>query len=135
MKSIDIKSKKYPDTIIKVSDEDYDVVIAQRWYVSMKPNGDKRIIATVRDGFERKTVQLLHYIHQRRLGRKVQGQLMQKDGDCLNFTRKNVVKFKEETVLKFLIKREIMEDKFTDDQNGNDYCSGLYANMRLREHW
>ena len=135
MKTIDIKSKKYPNTIIKVSDIDYDAVMNEKWYVSMKKDGTKRLIATIREGKERKTVQLIHFIHRRRIGYNMGGQLMQKNGDAHDYTRKNVVKLKEEVVIKYLMKRQVLEDKYSDDQNGNDFCNALKANLRLRENW
>ena len=136
MKTIDIKSKKYPNTIIKVSDIDYEAVSAQKWYVSIKKDGTKRIIATIKDGFGKTTtMQLIRFIHQRRMGYKVDGQKMHKDGDSLNFTRKNVVKLKEEEVIKFLLKRDILDNRYDSKQNGNNFCNALEANLKLRENW
>ena len=92
MIEIDIKSKAYPGTTIKVSDIDHDAVVAHRWYVSMNKDGRKRIVATITNDFDtRKTVQLTHFIRRRDICGEIQGQIMQVDGDSLNFTRENIV--------------------------------------------
>jgi len=140
MKEIDIKSIKYPGTVVQVSDEDYEAVSSMRWYVSVSKNGTRKITSSsrqIKNGkvVSNETTQLMHFIHKRRMGYKVHGQLMQKNGKDYDFRRSNVVKLKEEIVVKNLIINEKKEGIYNNKQNGNDFCAGLAANMKLRAEW
>jgi len=149
MIEIDIKSKKYPGILIQVSDIDYDAVIAQKWYISMKSNGYKYVHTWIDDGHKDQVIRLQQFVY-RLMNPEVttKRNLIQKDGDGLNCTRENIISPSEVEMVESLLRREARrkerqdkafiertEKRTKDDQDGNDFCKGLEANMKLRRDW
>ena len=134
MKEIQIKSRKYPTTI-KVSDSDFVAVSAEDWHVSRKTNGEKRIYAMIWNGTKEIKMQILQFVYRRMFpGLDHKLYLLQKNDDQYDYTRHNIVREKEAKIVRKLIERD--EDKPAyNELNGNDFCNGLEANMKLRELW
>jgi hypothetical protein len=131
MKKIDIKSKKYPGTIVKVSDEDHEAVIKYKWYLSHKPNKEIRIDAI--NCYGNRKIELTHFIYERMNPSKSRNNtLLHVNNKPLDFTRNNIVRSKEAFIVKAMVAHDNKKKKIPD---GNDYCAGLEANMALRRNW
>jgi len=134
-KEIFIKSKRFPGTVIKVSEADYSLVNCHTWYITTTPAGSKRFSAFVTIDGETKKINLLTLIYRRmRPSVKTRVELYQINGIETDFTRSNISSTRELKLVKKMVIRDTRQRKEAKI-NGNDFCNALQANLKMRAGW